>query len=171
MNTEGLVEVRVRDCACPDTPHDDGDLVYLRPKVGLEGGIALEGDYSAAREQALAKGKEGAAVRMTELLTRRWIVTCVRYGAVAWNLTGDEGQPLPFDVEYIIDDFALARPVAERASELYTEAALNPLAQRLSALSRPGRTASSTSRRSRSTRKPSARSLRPTSAATRQSTG
>ena len=29
-------------CRCPGTPHPDGDTVYLRPKLGLAAGIAVQ---------------------------------------------------------------------------------------------------------------------------------
>jgi hypothetical protein len=76
-----LIEVRVRDCACPDAPHPDGDIVYLRPKIGLEGGIAAQ--------QALAKADGDV-----EVLTRLWLSLFVRYGATGWNLR-DETGPCP----------------------------------------------------------------------------
>ena len=33
-----LVPVPVGDCRCPGTPHEDGDVVFLYPKLGMEGG-------------------------------------------------------------------------------------------------------------------------------------
>ena len=32
------VPVRFRDCACPGTPHEDGDIAELRPYLDYLGG-------------------------------------------------------------------------------------------------------------------------------------
>ena len=43
------VFARMRDCACPGTPHaEEGDGCYLRPTVSLRGGMALEAELTAA---------------------------------------------------------------------------------------------------------------------------
>lgn len=158
MDTSGLVEVRVGDCACPDTPHE-GDVVYLLPKLGLEGGTAAEFDLLFSREI------EDAA-RSTLVLLARWTVTFVRYGAVGWNRVrlDERGrpEPEPFDVEALIADYAAARLIAERANELYSEAVMRPLFEaarasepspnRAQRRSRTGRTGGSTSRRPASIR-------------------
>ena len=36
------VAVGVGACQCPGTPHPDGDVVYLRPQLGLAAGIAIQ---------------------------------------------------------------------------------------------------------------------------------
>jgi len=145
-----LVTVRVRDCACPDTPHD-GDEVYLLPTLSLEGGAAAELD--------LLYSNDIAEARRTLVLLGRWTVTYVRYGAVGWNWlqTGEDGkpEPVPFDVEVLLADYRLSRQIAEKANELYSEAVLGPLLaavagpppNRQQRRSRTGRTASSTSAR------------------------
>lgn len=159
MDTSGLVEVRVGDCACPGTPHD-GDLVYLLPKLGLEGGAAAEFDLLLTNELPDEN-------RRTLALLARWTVTFVRYGAVAWNRV-DETGPAPFDVESLIADYSVSRLIAEKANELYSEAVMSPLfaaagvrpsPNRAQRRSRSGPTASSTSRRRGSTPKPSESSL------------
>ena len=140
------VVVRVRDCACPGTPHaDEGDVVYLRPKLSLAGGIAAQQDLVASR------GPDGTA-DVAEL-TRRWLVTYVRYGAIGWNFTGEAGEPVPFDVNVLLDDFSLADSVADKADDLYAEAVLRPLGLSRPKTSPTGPTDASTSRtrRSRST--------------------
>jgi hypothetical protein len=128
------VAVRVRDCACPDTPHaDTGDLVYLRPTMSLECGIAAQQDLIAS---------DGSAPD----LTRRWLVTFVRYGVTGANYA-------PFSIDDLLADFEMALPVAEKADDLYGEAVLRPLGLGRSTSSKRGPTARSTSRtrRSRST--------------------
>lgn len=140
-----LVPVRVRDCACPHTPHEEGDLVYLAPTLSLEGGIAAQQDLVSSRNP------DGTAD--VNLLTRRWLVTYVRFGTRGWNLTDEDGQPVPFDVQAILDDFAIAEPVADKADELYAEAVLRPLGLSRPKTSPTGPTAASTSPTPRSPRK------------------
>lgn len=150
-----LEAVRVRDCTCSGTPHDgrdghdDGDLVYLLPTLGLEGGAAAELDLDAV--QGLGEK------RATNALLARWTVTFVRYGCVGWNWLRDvEGrlEPVPFDSEVLVNDYTLARAVAAKANELYSEAVTRPLLEaagtpppnRAQRRSQRGRTGSSTSR-------------------------
>ena len=128
-----LVPVRVRDCACPDTPHDEGDIVFIAPTLSLEGGIAAQQDLTAAFPD-------------TDAVTRRWLITFVRYGAKGANFID------PFDVEILLADFTLATPVAEAANDLYSEAVLRPLGLTPSSSSPTGRTARSTSRTRKSSR-------------------
>ena len=129
--------VRARDCACPGTPHGEGDTVSLLPKLSLAGGLQAQADIIAAAGDGV-------------ILAQRWLVTYVRQGAVGWNLVAEAGEPVPFDVEVILADYAFALPVADRADDLYSPSVINPLAARLNGLSRTGRTDASTSPRVRS---------------------
>ena len=125
--------VRVRDCACPGTPHEEeGDIVFLASKLPAEGGIVAEQQMSDVQD--------------VETLTRRWLITFVRYGATGWNLH-DESGPTPFDVEDLLADWALARPVALRAGELYQAAVAAPFQGPPAKPSRTGRTRATTSAR------------------------
>ena len=128
--------VRVRDCACPDSPHaEEGDGVLLSTTLPAEGGIAAEQLVSEVKDY--------------NLLTQKWLVTFVRYGAQGWNLQDDDG-PVPFDVEDLLADWALARPVAIRAGELYQASVMAPFLSTPAKPSRNGRTRATTSpRRSR----------------------
>ena len=126
------VPVRVRDCACPGTPHADGDVVYLRPTLSLEGGLRAQ--------QGIAEAGGDTAE-----LTRRWIMTFVRYGACGANFIE------PWDVEAVLADFSIGAPVADRADELYSEAFLRPLGISRQPTSPRGPTAASTSRTRRRT--------------------
>ena len=126
------IPVRVRDCACPDTPHPDGDVVYLAPTLSLAGGIA-------ATQDRLAAGLDA------DDLTRRWLVTFVRYGAIGWNWLDDAGKPRPFDVNVLLEDHTLGTPVSDAAADRYSEDLLRPLAPRPSATLQHGPTAGSTS--------------------------
>ena len=88
---------------------------------------------------------------------RRWVVTFVKYGARDWNLHKD-GEDIPFSSDALLQDYALARPVADKAADLYSEEVLRPFQNRLQERSPTGRTAATTSkapRRTRSQSKPS----------------
>jgi hypothetical protein len=132
-----LVPVRVRDCACPGTPHDEGDVISLHPKIGLEGGLAAQQDVAAGRGDV-------------DLVTRRWMVTFVRYGVAEWNLV-DESGPRPLDIDAILADYELAGPVADAAADLYTDMVLRPLVQASAKTSPSSPTVVSMSRARKST--------------------
>ncbi len=136
-----LEEVRVRDCACPDTPHD-GDIVYLNPKLSAPGGIAAE--------QEIAKGFADSAD-----LTQRLLISFVRHEATGWNLTDEYGKPVPFSVDDLLADWTLSRNVITRAGELYTQVAIAPFQSKPAERSPTGRTPASTSRTRRQTPSPS----------------
>lgn len=151
------VPVRVRDCTCPNEPHkDDGDLVFLAPRLSLAGGLAASADISSAL---------GSGTMLAEL----WLVTFVKHGAIGWNLVDEDGDPVPFDVQALLDDYELAMPIAEKADELYGDTVARPFLSRLKAISRRGRTEDSTSPTETSTTKPRRRSSRATTAATKRS--
>ena len=150
-----LVRVKVRDC--PDGTHNgEGDWVALAPKLSLEGGLAAEQDL---REVAGIKddGARGDAIQ------RRWVVTFVRYGAKEWNFHED-GEDIPFSTDALLEDYSLARPVADKAADLYSDAVLRPFLNRLQERSPTGRTGATTSKARRRTPKPSGPSSPATSA-------
>lgn len=138
------IPVRVREC--PDGSHPDGDVVYLRPTLGLTGGIVAQQDFVACRRPG-PKDKHGNDTWEIDgaALTPRWMETFVRYGATGWNLH-DAAGPWPWDIERLLGDFDLAFPVADRADDEYREAVLRPLGLARPATSPPGPTAGSTSR-------------------------
>jgi len=147
------VSVRIRDCACPNAPHSEGDLVFLAAVPSFELGLAANADIVAA---------------MTDeaLLQQRWMMTYVRKGPVGWNLTDEEGKPRPLDVDELLADYTIAMAVAEKADELYGEIILRPLLRRLNGISKTGPTNGSTSVTGQSRRKPRGRSSPATTAAT-----
>lgn len=150
-------EVRVRDCACPDAPHEDGDIVYLNPKLSVSGGIAAE-QIITEFVTAHAPRKKGAVVTLptNDDLTRRLLTAFTRHETVGWNLVDDKGKPVPFDPEVIAGDWSLARAVAGRAGELYIETAMAPFQSKPAERSPTGQTPATTSPRRTPTRKPSA---------------
>lgn len=146
------IAVRVRDCACPNTPHEEGDVIYVAPTLSLAGGLEAREDIRAA----LGNGK---------MLAERWLVTFVRHGAIAWNFLDADGDPLPFDVDDILADFELAEPVAEKCDELYGELVTRPLVESIRKISQRGRTGASTSPKSGASRMASSASPRTKSTA------
>ncbi len=175
-----LVPVRVRSCACPDSPHPDGDFVYVLPKLGLDGGLVAEADHSAAlREAITASGltpgtwtdEQQMAISRdaAERLRRRWLITFTRYGAAGWNFL-DENGPVPFDVEVLLADFSLAYPVAEKCDDLFGDTVSRPLLYRLPTPSAAGPTESSTSQTPTPIQRPRKPSSPATSAASRRRT-
>jgi hypothetical protein len=119
--------VRVRDCSCPDTPHlEEGDGVYLSPTLPAEGGIQAEQEMTRSSDP--------------DILTRRWLITFVRYGVTGANYE-------PFSVDDLLADWALARPVATRAGELYQASVIAPFLPKSPKPSASGRTRATTSAR------------------------
>lgn len=135
------VPVRVRDCTCPDTPHDDGDIVYLPSTLTLDSGLEAEGylltaaDVHPAPPGLTERAEAGDSRAELELervaaarllwLRPRWFPLFVRQ-ATGWNLLDAEGERVPFDVEVILADYAMARAVADAAADLYQPAILAP---------------------------------------------
>jgi hypothetical protein len=118
--------------------HHESHTVSLAPALSLEGGVAAE--------QALANSKGNS-----DELVRSWISIFVRYGAKDWDLCDESGDPAPFDVETLLDDYTLARPVADKAGDLYKDAVLSPFLARQQTRSPTGPTRATTSRRRRQT--------------------
>lgn len=106
-------------CPCPNTPHPDGDTVELRDKLGLAAGIEIQSAIRAAI------GKPDGVI--VGLLVEGY----VRHGVAAWTFVDKGGAPVdvtPENVQtWVLDDFTLASPVAEKADELYEDAVLGPL--------------------------------------------
>ena len=157
-----LVNVDVA-CPCPGAPHET-DTVRLRPKLGLRAGVSLQGQIVAARNAREA----GIEVNETEVyaaLTEGYLL----HGVAEWTFTDAEGAPIPVTPDTIrsvlLDDFALASPVADRADALYAQAVILPLVD-LGSTSLPrSRTNGSTSVPTTPTRKRQKRS-RPSSTST-----
>lgn len=147
-----LTPVRVRDCTCPDTPHD-GHNVFVAPTISLEGGLAAE---KVMIEIALRHPGEDQEAERLRALVDAWAPIFVRYGAKDWDLCDEQGQPVPFDVEAVLDDYSMARLVADKTGDLgYGSAVMAPFLAQRTTPSRNGRTKATTSRahaRTRSSR-------------------
>ena len=138
-----MIEVNIGACTCPGTPHPDGDVVYLRDKMGLAGGSILTGIVSDFLSLPMEERPSSTT------LTADLRVGYVQQGAVGWNLVGEDGD-LPFTPEnlreQILDDYARGTLVADKADELYYEPVLAPLLARVAQLLQPTPTNPRTSR-------------------------
>lgn len=141
------VPVRARDCACPGSPHPDGDIVYIRPTLSLDGGLAAD---EALREiaaeiptppNASEEQKALIGLQRLERVQSRWLRVFLTHGAVGWNLAE------PFSTEALLEDYGLARPAA-------SSAVLAPFTKPSAPTSPPGLTADSTSPTQPSSRSP-----------------
>lgn len=140
---EGQV-VRFRDCACPGTPHPEGDTVTLRPYLGFTAGAeALRILIAASGDQTFLDETLGPVY--------------LREGPLEWNVL-DESGPVPMDVESLPYEEAVV--IVDAADQLYSERVMRPLLQRLNESSPAGRTGttSATRRSSQKARKPVSRS-------------
>lgn len=139
-----MLAVRVGDCTCPDTPHD-GHSIFLAPSLPFAAGFAAE------RLILGAFGQDG------ETITRRLLETFIRHGVTGWDLCDAEGNERPFDVEAVLADYALSRPVALRIEQLgWDSQVIDPLLPSRSKPSGTGPTLVTTSPRRKQTRSRSA---------------
>jgi hypothetical protein len=171
------VDVNVGSCRCPGgspTPHPDGDIVTLVPKLTLPMAASLnqrvrenaDGDDSVAAVQfSLMSGYLRAAPAGA---IASW--SFVEEGAVIDRKTGQLPLiPVPITaeaIERLIPWGSGGMEVAEEADRLYAADFLAPFLRRISTSSKTGPTAGSTSasrKSGASRRSPSRPSLRPVS--------
>lgn len=133
--------VRFRDCACPGTPHPDGDTVTLPDKLSF--------DENVAALAAIFSGDGDAQA------SRAWKVYL--HAAVAWNVVDEKGA-VPLTSEGLDAlDFADQYEIADQADTLYRSVVLAPLVRRMSKSSKSGPTTGSSPRRTRPSRPPRGR--------------
>lgn len=109
--------VNIGACQCPNSPHAEGDWVLLRPEPSFDMGLAAR---EAIRQSGWLIGDTDGAYQSV----------LVRYGVVAWNITGATGDPVRVTTTAVAErlgwsDGAVA--VADKARELYEEKVLAPL--------------------------------------------
>mgnify|MGYP001453042428 CR=1 FL=1 len=139
---DSLVPVLVGACRCPEAPHEDGDIVYLFPKLGLHGGFVAERTIlNLAQQERPAQAEIEAEL----------VDVYVRYGVADWSFQDPSGAAIPVTpatiASVLMSDYTLARSVADKADDLYTPVILDPLVKRLSAFLPLTPTTGSTSRR------------------------
>jgi hypothetical protein len=133
------VPVLVGACLCPGTPHQDGDFVYLRAKLGLAAGTTLQ------RLIVEANQERNDSAELTGKLAEAYLLV----GIESWDLQSPDGEPIPVNPgsikEQLLDDFERSAPVADKADDLYMGPVLSPLVRRAVELSSTSMTNGSTS--------------------------
>lgn len=125
---------RFRDCACPGTPHDNGDTVTFPARLAFD---------QSARALGLIFG-EGKALAQNAF-------PVYLHAPLTWNLLDEEGDPVPLTEEALDAlDFADQWDIAAYGDTLYAGTVLSPLVRLTKKPSEPGPTTGSSKRRSRS---------------------
>lgn len=124
-----------RECACPRTPHPNGDTVTFKPKLTFDENVA-----------ALSAIFSGDGVGNAN---KAWGVY-LHAGPVAWNLVDEEGKPLELNRENIDAlPFEDQFEIGDRADDIYGAVVLAPLVRRTSSLSKNGSTSAGSHRPAR----------------------
>lgn len=143
------IPVRFRDCACPGTPHEEGDIAQLRPHLDLAGGSEALRAISVFTEND--KGETLWTLAPSEEFQERLWPVYLRRGVVSWNVV-DENGPVP--LEEVADlPYPDAFELADRADDIYGGEVLAPFLKRMSKLLKDGQTAPSTPPRRKSSPK------------------
>jgi hypothetical protein len=128
-----LIPVTFRDCACPGTPHPDGDVAYLRPYLDYPGGAEALRAIGDTQDDGLDHFRE----YVNPVLIRR--------GVVSWNLLDADGLPVPVTRE-ALDELRWedAYLLGEKAQDTYGDQILAPLVKAISTSLQDGQTEPST---------------------------
>lgn len=138
------IPVRFRDCACPNTPHPEGDIAELRPYLDFPGGA----EALRSITHIVTVIEEGEEVQATQLIpVEQWpehlVPVYLRRGVVSWNVVDEDGRPVP--LEALADlRWEDAYELGDKADDLYGGQVLAPLVKRISTSSKAGRTGVST---------------------------
>ena len=132
-----LVPVRLGFCPCEGTPHEDGDVVYLKPELTPLEGIRARSIVANWIEDGGLNAVE-ANVALAEL----WF----SIGIDSWTFLADDGTSIPVTPENIVRALPYGKGgqlVADAADDLYTQMVIDPLVKKISGLSSDGSTATS----------------------------
>ncbi len=113
VGDDAPLPVAVGECLCPGSPHHDGDTIWLRPELDAGGGFAV------------TIAMQGDPENLTERLGRAYLAA----GIVEWTFLDSAGVPVPV-TRANIRRLRWSGPiytVADRASDLYGSAVLDPL--------------------------------------------
>lgn len=128
---------RFRDCACPDSPHPNGDTVTYAPRLSF--------DTSARVIGSIFNSGSGHEPNITNAFA-----IYLHEAPVAWNLLDEGGKAVPLNAEALD---ALPFPdqydIADYADSLYRDDLLTPLLKRRSEPSGTTPTTGSSKPRSR----------------------
>ena len=138
--SEEPVRVPLGECQCPGSPHQE-DEAFLRPRLTAAAGIEATSIISNAGGKG--PGVVGRALGMGYLVD----------GLLSWNILDDDSEPIPATEEMLesgrLDWEDTLLPIADAASDQYSDSVINPLAARVEAAkaastsSRNGRTKTS----------------------------
>jgi hypothetical protein len=121
---QSTVAVRIGPCACPGAPHEDGDVVNLRERLGLAQGVQLQSAIISAGQSGLS------APAITGVLGEQYLIV----GVESWNLVDDKGKAIPVTpemiTEHLLSDFERGTVAADKADELYATRYVVPLVNR-----------------------------------------
>jgi hypothetical protein len=138
-----MTPVRFRDCACPGTPHPNGDTVTFKPRLSFDENVA-----------ALSAIFSGDGVGNAN---KAWGVY-LRHGVVAWNLLDDEGKPVPLTSEALEAlPFEDQFEIGDRGDDVYAAVVLAPLRRRTNSSSESGPTTDGSPRPTKRSSRPRAR--------------
>jgi hypothetical protein len=145
MDTTNLVPVNIGACSCPERPHAEGDVVYLRPRLDLRGGFRVRRRLfdlnKAAYDSGGAPNMDDLEISLAEVYLDE--------GVAGWNLVDEDGNDRELTPEameeFIKSDYGRAEAAADAADDLYRPAVFDPLAQRALSSLPPTSTNGSTS--------------------------
>lgn len=120
---------RFRDCACPGTPHPDGDTVTYPERLTF--------DQNVMAVSAIFEGDGGPHANKA--------FRVYLHSPLAWNVVDADGKPVPLDVDSL--EFADQYEIADYGDTLYAGTVLAPLLRRTAALSKSGPTPAGSRRR------------------------
>ena len=145
------VPVPLGFCPCEGEPHEDGDIVYLRPELSAAAGIRAQSHIIAAASGQLAQAEAEA------IISALWL----EVGVVEWTFLFDDGSPIPVTPENVVRALPYEKggaQVADVADDLYAASVMTPLLAKVNALSKPGATSITSSRRKPTSRQRTSRS-------------
>lgn len=136
-DTAAPVPVAFGGCPCPGTPHPDGDTIWLKAALDMDGGLAFASAFASSVE-----------LPIDQALGRSYLIA----GIANWTFVDAKGVVIPVtpvNISKLRWSPAVAE-MADKAAGLYGKDVLLPLVARAQASSPNGRAGRSTSPRRRS---------------------
>jgi hypothetical protein len=96
---------RIDEVAVPGCPEHDFHHVLVTSTLSLDGGVEAEAALIAG---ITAAGKGNVDTKALEVA---WRDIFLRHGVIGWDLHDEDGEPIPYSLEALRADFAVARPV------------------------------------------------------------
>jgi len=122
---------RFRACACPNSPHSEGDTVTYAQKLPFD---AMARAIGVIYSRSVPTAQNAFDIYLHD-------------GPTAWNLVDEDGQPVPLTDDALDAlDFADQFEIADYADSLYRDTVISPLLRRTSESSNAGPTPASSRR-------------------------